>query len=128
VTTADKHFFYVAPRSGGPSLLLYWGRQFEKDGRRHLSTTELSYYPWYENSVSHAREKPSKAFRSPYAKFVSAVRQSRRKIKAGKREYWISPNVEKLVRDGLVLVGLEDVPVEQILSLPSADEHHGGTD
>jgi hypothetical protein len=118
VTTADKHFFYIDPRTGGPTLLLYWGRQFERDGRMHVSTTELSYYPWYENSISRAREQPSKDFRNVYSEFAKAVRLSRRKIKPGKREFWISPNVEGLVRAGSVLVGLEGVPVDRILSIP----------
>jgi hypothetical protein len=118
VTTADKHFFYIDPRTGGPTLLFNWGRQFARDGRSHLSTTDLSYYPWYENSLSHIREKPAKAFRNLYTEFAKAVRHSRRKIKPGKREFWISPKVEELVRKGLVLVGLEDVPADQILGVP----------
>lgn len=86
----NKHFFYVDPRTGGPSLLLYWGRQFERRST-HLAGTELSYYPWYENSVSRVRDKPSKAFIEIYTEFTKAARRSRRKIKPGNREFWITP-------------------------------------
>jgi hypothetical protein len=48
VTTADKHFFYVDPRTGGPTLQFYWGRHFEREGHIHLSATWLSVYSWYE--------------------------------------------------------------------------------
>ena len=100
-------------------MLLYWGRQFERDGRLHLSGTELSYYPWYENSISRVREKPSKAFIEIYTEFAKAGRRSRGKIKPGKREFWISPNIEALVKAGAVLVGLEEFTVDEILSVPS---------
>ena len=56
VSTAEKHFFYIDARTGGPTLDLYWGRQFAEDERPHLSATELSYYSWYLNSVTGARE------------------------------------------------------------------------
>lgn len=128
VTTADKHFFYIDPRTGGPTLLFYWGRQFERDGRTHLSTTHFSYYPWYENSLSRAREKPARALRNLFTEFAKAVHLARRKIKPGKREFWISPTVERLVRDGLVLVGLEAVPIDQILSVPCLGDGEDGTD
>ncbi len=117
VATTDKHFFYIDPRIGGPTLQFYWGRQFERDERMHFSATWLSYYSWYQNSVSGTRETPSKALRALYSEFARTVRASRRRIKPGKREFWISPNVEELVRAGVVLVGLEDMPVEVILGV-----------
>jgi hypothetical protein len=43
-----------------------------------------------------------------------------RKIEPGKREFWISPTVEKLVHGGTILVGLEGIP-DQILGTPNAD-------
>lgn len=119
VTTDDKHFFYIEQRTGGPTLDLYWGRQFERDGLMHLSATELSYYSWHQSSSSGKRETPSKALRDLYSEFARTVRASRRKIKPGKREFWISPNVEKLVRAGSVLVGLEGMPVDVILGVSS---------
>lgn len=33
----NTHFFYVYPRTGGPTLTFWWGRQFERDARLHLS-------------------------------------------------------------------------------------------
>jgi hypothetical protein len=119
VSTVEKHFFYINQRVGGPTLELYWGRRFRSDGRPHLSATWLFYYSWYQNSVSGAREKPSKTLRNLYVQFAKAVRASRRKIKPGVREFWISPAVEDLVRSGWILVGLEDYTIEQILSAPS---------
>jgi hypothetical protein len=119
VSTADKHFFYIDARTGGPTLDLYWGRLSESDGRPHLSATELSYYSWYQDSITGAREKPSKALRDLYAAFARTVHASCRRIKPGVREFWISPAVEGLVRSGWVLVGLEEYTIDQILSIPS---------
>jgi hypothetical protein len=116
VTTADKHFFYIDPRSGGPTLQFFWGRQFEREERKHLSATWLSSYSWYEDSISGERKKPPKALLDLYSEFVKTVRAGRRKIKPGKREFWVSPRGEDLVRSGAVLVGLEGMPVDQILS------------
>lgn len=125
VNRNDEHFFYVNPRTGGPTLAFWWGRQFERDARLHLSGTELSYYPWYENSISRIREKPSKAFREMYSEFAKASRQSRRMIKPGKREFWISPNIETLVEAGAILVGLETYTVHQILGVLSRNVRNG---
>jgi hypothetical protein len=116
VTTAEKHFFYVEPRTGGPTLQFYWGRHFEREGRTHLSATWLSMYNWYEDSVSGERKKLPEALRDFYSAFAKTVRAGRRKIKPGKREFWVSPPVEDLVRAGAVLVGLEGMPVDQVLS------------
>lgn len=116
VTTTDKHFFYVSPRAGGPKLLFHWGRNFEQNGRKHLSATDVGYYPWYENTISGEKQKPPRALRTLYSEFTRMVRQTRRRIKPGKREFWISPKVEELIREGLVLVGLEAMPVERILA------------
>jgi hypothetical protein len=116
VTTADRHFFYIDPRTGGPTLQFYWGRQFEREERQHLSATWLSSYSWYEDSLSGERKKPPSALLALYSEFAKAVRAGRRKIKPGKRDFWVSPHVEDLVRAGIVLVGLEGMPVDQILS------------
>jgi hypothetical protein len=119
VSTTEKHFFYIEQRTGGPTLDLYWGRQFERDGCPHLSATELSYDSWYESSITGAREKPSKAFRNLYGAAARTVRVSRRRIKPGVREFWISPALGELVRSGWILVGLEDFSIDQILGTPS---------
>ena len=112
VTTADKHFFYIDPRTGGPMLQFFWGRHFEKDGQRHLSATWLSVYNWYEDSVSGDRKKPSETLLDLYSAFAKTVRGGRRKIKPGKRQFWVSPHVEDLIRGGTVLVGLEGMTVD----------------
>jgi|ERR1017187_2395710 hypothetical protein len=117
VTTTDKHFFYIDPRTGGPTLQFYWGRQFETDARKHLSATWLSSYRWYEDSVSHARKKPPKALAGLYSEFAKTVRGSRTRIKPGRRAYWISPHVAELVRAGMILVGLEGMPADQVLGV-----------
>jgi hypothetical protein len=121
VETTDKHFFYISPRVGGPTLQFYRGRQFEKEGNLHLSCTFLSFYPWYENSLTGAHEKPPQALRDLYAEFAKTVGKSRRKIKPGQRANWISPTAERLVRSGSILVGLEDLSIEQILGAPSVE-------
>ena len=38
--TADKHFFYIVQRNGGPALDFWWGQQFEEDGHVRLCATE----------------------------------------------------------------------------------------
>jgi hypothetical protein len=121
VTTTDKHFFYIDPRTGGPSLQLYWGRHVEKEGRQHLSASWLSYYNWYEDSVTGERKKVSKALLDIYFDCGKIIRAKCRKIQPGKREFWISQTVEELVRSGTILVGLEGMPVDQILNAPKAD-------
>src|SRR6266567_684025 len=107
VATTDKHFFYVDPRTGGPSLQFYWGRHFEKNGRQHLSETWLSYYDLYEDSVTGERKKISRALLEIYFGCGKMIRAKRRKIQPGKRGFWIGPIVEKLVRSGTILLGLE---------------------
>jgi hypothetical protein len=115
VTTTDKHFFYVDPRTGGPSLQFFWGRHVEKEGRQHLSASWLSYYNWYEDSVTGERKKPSTGILEIYSGFGKMIRAQRRTIQPGKRRFLIGPTVEKLVRRGTILVGLEGMPADQIL-------------
>jgi len=116
VRREEKHFFYVDARTGGPTMLLYWGRDAQSDGCQYLSSTSLGIYPWYTNSVTREREKPSLDFRQFYNLCTKEVRRGRRKIKPGVREFWVSPNVEELVKEGLKLVGLEEFSVSQILA------------
>jgi hypothetical protein len=116
VSTDNKHFFYVDPQTGGPTLQFYWGRRFKEHRRMHLSATWLSYYSWYQNSRTGTRERPSKALRDLYSAFARTVRASRRRIMPGVRAFWISPAVEDLVRSGWILVGLEGFSIDQILS------------
>lgn len=115
IITSEKHFFYIDPRTGGPTLQFYWGRHFEKE-QRCLSPTWLSVYGWYEDSFSGEKKRPAKALLDIYSGFVKTVRAGRRKIRPGKREFWVSSRVENLVRAGAVLVGLEGMPVDQLLS------------
>jgi len=121
VTTADEHFFYVDPRTGGPSLQFYWGRCVEKGARQHLSTSWLSYYSWYEDSVTGERKKVSKALLDTYFGCGEMIRAKYRKIQPGKRKFWISPTVENLVRSGTILVGLEGMSADQIFAVPNTD-------
>jgi hypothetical protein len=120
VHTPEKHFYYVDPRTGGPCLELYCGRRFEQHGRGHLSASWLSVHPWYEDSVTRARKKLPKDLLSVYSGFAKVVRAKRRRIKPGKREFWVSEEVERLVRDGLSLVGLENFPTDALFQDPAA--------
>jgi hypothetical protein len=115
VNANDKHFFYIDPRTGGPTMEFYWGRDFEKEGCRHLSASWLSFNIWYEDSLTGERKKPPETLRRFYAEFAKNVRSGRRRIKPGVREFWISPRIEALVRDGTVLIGLENMSSDQIL-------------
>lgn len=121
VATTDKRFFYVDPRNGGPSLQFYWGRHVEKEGHQHLSASWLSYYNWYEDSMTGERKKVSKALLDIYFGCGKLIRAKRRKIQPGKRGFWISPIVEKLVRSSTILVGLEGMPVDRILGAPEIE-------
>lgn len=115
VKSEQKHFFYVDPRTGGPALFLYWGREYSQEGRSYLGSTNIGFYPWFKNSVTLEREIPSKSFRKFFVGLAKTVKQERRRIKPGVREYWISGEVEKRVREGLLLIGLEKFSPSQIL-------------
>ena len=108
--------FYVEPRTGGPTLFLYWGREYSEKGRTYLGATNIGFYPWYINSVTLERETPGRDFRKFFAGVAKTVKQERRAIAPGVREYWVSPEVEKRVREGLLLIGLEHLTPSQILN------------
>lgn len=112
----EKHFFYVEPRTGGPTLFLYWGREYSEKSRTYLGATNIGFYPWYINSVTRERETPGRDFRKFFAGVAKTVKQERRGIAPSVREYWISPEVEKRVREGLLLIGLEHFTPSQILN------------
>jgi hypothetical protein len=116
VTTPEKHFYYISPRVGGPSLQFYWGGAPKQSDKPQLAASMLSYYPWYEDSVTGVHKKPSKAFIEMYSICAKKIRSSRRRIKPGVRAYWISPQVEQLVRAGTSLIGLEKFSDGEILN------------
>lgn len=118
VISSGSKLYYINPRCGGPSMQFYWGRRFKKEERDHLSATWFSYYPWYQSSVLNERMNQPLQLKAKYAQLLRIIRQGRRKIRPGKRLYWIGPQVERLVQNGLILVGLEGYPMEQILGKP----------
>lgn len=115
VQTTDQHFFYIDPRTGGPSLQFFWGRSSEKDNRRYLSASWLSYYDWYIDGMTGERKKVPSAIVEIYSEFAKVIRTSYRRIQPSKRRFFVSPTVESMVREGMVLVGLEDLRPDQIL-------------
>ena len=125
VNTPEKDFFYVDSRTGGPCLELYWGRRFEEHGQSRLSASWLSRYPWYEDSLTGARKRLPKDLVSLYSGFAKVVQAKRRKIKPGKREFWVSEEIERLVRNGLSLVGLENFPPDAIFPDSTASSRAG---
>jgi hypothetical protein len=110
-----KHFFYIDPRKGGPTLQFWWGKQVDDGERLRLGASWLAYYSWYEDSITGERKKVSRGLSKVYSNCNLAVRATRRMVKPGKRAFWIGPSVEQLVRRGAILVGLEDFSQEQIL-------------
>jgi hypothetical protein len=121
VTTADKSFFYIDPRTGGPSLQFYWGRYVENERKPHLSATWLSYYSWYQDSLTGERKKVSRGLLDVYRECEKMIRATRKRIQPGKREFWVSPIVEEVVRGGAVLLGFEGMPAGQILGISKED-------
>ncbi len=119
VTAEDKHFFYIDPRTGGPSLQFYWGRSFTREGREHASASWLSYYPWYEDSVTGERKKICQGLVEIYTGFGKMIRSRSRRIQPGKRQFWITPSMEKSVRAGLILAGFESLTADRLLGAQS---------
>jgi hypothetical protein len=116
VTTPEKHFYYISPHVGGPSMQFYWGKEHEQSSKRQIGASWLSYYPWYEDSITRERKKPSNVLISIYSEFAKAIRKDRRKVKPSVRAFWISPYIEQLIRQGALLIGLENFSVEEILN------------
>lgn len=112
VTTEEKQFYYIDPRTGGPTLQFFWGRgaAIDSSARDSLSASWISHYPWYTDSVSKERRPTPKDLIKVYSVCAKCVRAKGRKIKPGKREYWLFPQAESLVRRGTKLVGLENIP------------------
>lgn len=117
VTTEEKQFHYIDPRTGGPTLQFLWGRGAAIDSsvRDSLSASWISHYSWYTDSVSQERRAMPKGLIQVYSACAKSIRANGRRIKPGKREYWLFPNAESLVRGGTKLVGLENLPLEEIV-------------
>jgi len=121
VETADQRFFYVDPRTGGPSLQFFWGRRTENGEKNQLSASWLSYYNWYEDSVTGQRKKMSRELIQVYSGCAKEIRAHYRRIKPSKREFLISTAVAQLVRSGTNLIGLEGMSPDQVLGPPNPD-------
>lgn len=115
VEREQDSFYYIFPRSGGPLLVLFWGKHESRKGGEVLGATTLSYYPWYEDSITNERVKPSPELIRAYNDVASRIRDTSRRVKPGVRVYWLTPAVEQLVRRGAVLIGLEAFQPNQIL-------------
>ena len=121
VEIADKRFFYVDPRMGGPSLQFFWGRRTENAERNQLSASWLSYYNWYEDSVTGERKKVSRELIQVYSGCAKEIRAHYRRIKPSKRDFLISTSVAQLVRSGTNLIGLEGMSPDQVLGARNPD-------
>ncbi len=116
IERAGRTVYFIFPRSGGPLLVLLWGKHVLKEGSPELfGATRLSYYPWYEDTITHERVKPSPELIRAYNDVSHRIRASSRRVKPGVRVYWVTPAVERLVRKGAVLIGLEAFQPDQIL-------------
>jgi hypothetical protein len=115
VEREGNSFFYIFPRSGGPLLVFFWGKHESRKGGEVFAATTLSYYPWYEDSITHERVKPSPDLIRAYNDVASRIRDTSRRVKPGVRVYWLTPAVEQFVRRGAVLIGLEAFQPNQIL-------------
>ncbi len=117
VTAEGKQFYYVDPRTGGPTLQFLWGRgaAIDSSARDSLSASWISHYPWYTDSVSKERRPMPKSLIQVYSACAKNIRAKGRRIKPGKREYWLFPHAESLVRGGTKLVGLENLPFGEII-------------
>jgi len=116
IEKGPESFFYVAPRVGGPTVQFFLGSALGENTNRYLSSSFLSLYPWYENTLSGIREKPSCEFVAYYYAIAALAKGISKKIKPGVRPYWLSSGAEEFVRKGGGLVGLEQFPPEVILT------------
>ena len=81
-----------------------------------LSASWISYYPWYLDSLTGERKKMSRVLVEIYSASAKAIRAKGRRIKPGKREYWLLKHAEEFVRDGAKLIGLENIASDQIVA------------
>jgi hypothetical protein len=116
VNTPTKHFFYLSPRMGGPCLQFYWGKIIHKNNKTSIAASWLSYYPWYEDSITREHKKVSKDLLKIYHDCSKVIRTNRNRIQPGKRMYWISPQIEHLMLNGNKLIGLEEFSIDEILN------------
>jgi len=101
VRTEDgREVFYVAQRTGGPTLDLLGPYEFQENGKVRIGGGFISHYPSYWNTRTQANEAAPPAQKAFYRQLLTYIRANAVKTKAGMRTYWVGNSTATLFRQG----------------------------
>ena len=107
ITKRGRVVFYIAQRSGGPTIDLLLSGEFREKGQTWIRPGFIGYHPTFWNTKAHRNEKPPDSLVAFYNSLVKQVKKGAKRIKPGVRAHWVGGHAQELVRQGAKLVGYE---------------------
>ncbi|MBB3057921.1 hypothetical protein [Mucilaginibacter gotjawali] len=93
----NKRIYYIMQRYGGPSIDFYTPFFAERNYNK-IGPGSIGIYPFYY----HYNEKfiPDSELKNAYNLLISYIRKKSKKVKIGKKNYWIGINTLESVAEG----------------------------
>ena len=103
VRSADgREVFYVAQRSGGPTVDLLGPFQSEEGSQLRIADGFISHHPTFWNPLTHSNEKAPPAQKAFYNLLLKYIRAHAVRTKAGKRTYWVGLSTAVGLKNGTI--------------------------
>jgi hypothetical protein len=116
VSNLAEVFYYVSPRSGGPTIQLLASGVFTEDEKRYLRPGFLSCFPNYWSTTTGKEVRPDQVFRGLYKAVQKYVRSTFVQVKLNKASLWLGKGAAEEVAEGAWLVGYETVYVAGLMA------------
>lgn len=112
-----KSFYYIYPRSGGPTMRFLAGGTFKENGSLIIRSGELGYYLTYANTLNSHSETAPRELVAVYKSLAKDIRQNSVSVRLGRRNrvFWLGKDAVRAVRACAKLVGFEKYDVAKLI-------------
>lgn len=100
---ADRNgsrFWYARSKEGGPVIEAHYFSPFEKEGRRVVPCSLVTYHTQIINPKSGQLEAAGKPIKEAFSFLIAPLRKASRRVKSEKRSAMVSPGVDALLASG----------------------------
>lgn len=95
-----SRFWYARSKEGGPVIEAHYFAPFEKEGRRVVACSLVTYHTQIINPKTGQFEAAGESIKEAFSLLLTPLRKASRRVKAEKRSAMVSPGVEALLASG----------------------------
>lgn len=96
-------FWYVRPKEGGPLIEMYFFSPYEREGRKVVPCSLISYHQRVINPSTGEPEPAGQAVKVAFGDLVRGLRTQSRRVRWTSRMALVSPDVESMLAEGWTL-------------------------